>query len=99
MTTLLRAYTLYKHPVRYCHHKGFHLKPINCIERNHGISEENLPAILDHETNTMYYGHKACVRFFQEHTGIRDLWHHAKAFHQRHPDYRINKFLEHETDQ
>jgi len=92
-------YTLYMHPiqddtkilVRYCNHKGYIIQPETCIERHQGLSEEQLPAIYDKVTNIWYYGHAGCVKYYEQVTGLHDIWHRAKAFAKRHPDYRINK--------
>jgi hypothetical protein len=91
-------YTLYKHPfqddtlaiVRYCHHKGIICLPIICVERNHGISEDLLPAIKDHDTDTWYYGTNEVIRFYQLRTGLDDILHRALKFQKTHPDYVVH---------
>lgn len=92
------VYTLYKHPiqddtlaiVRYIDHKKYMGVPIICVERNHGIEDNALPAIHDHDTDVWYYGIDNVVSFYQKMTGLKDILHRAMKFHKRHPDYVIH---------
>lgn len=98
MSCPIAVYTLYKHPVQndtlaivqYCHSKGINVIPVNCIERNHNLPEEELPAVFDHTSNTLFKGLSHVVGFYESLTGIPDILKHALKFKSHHPEYRIH---------
>ena len=49
-----------------------------------------LPAIYDHRANELYESMEGCIQFYEEKSGIPDVYSKAKAFKEQHPFYHIH---------
>lgn len=95
----LPRYILLKNPmqldtlaiVQFLHSRGDTMcQPVACVERNHPDWATELPAIEICEIGERFVGIKACVEFYEMHSGIPDLLAQALAFKRENARYRIH---------
>ena len=90
------AYVLHKNPmqpdtlaiVQFLHSVGINMRPRCCVECNHPPHITELPAIED-DAGNVHAGLRACVDFYELHSGFRGLLDKSVAFKVANPGYRV----------
>jgi hypothetical protein len=88
-------YALYKNPmqldtlaiVQYLHYKKISLRPTVIFERNFPENVTELPTIISR--GIVYSGLGGCIRFYENMTGIDDIYEKAIKFKIANPKYTI----------
>lgn len=77
------------HIVQYLYSRGINLRPTVVYECNHDVRTTLLPSIHDIDKNEWHIGLDACILFYEQQSGIKDIVKLANEFKKNHDDFRI----------